>query len=320
MTNTDYSLSSESVTRARGAPARTLFSYEPQQFPMASQAVSNDVFSSQPLPYVMSPATPRRVSAHMKSRSASHQSLSVNVAPDAFSSYPMPQPTQMTRAGTQPLPLARPMVAYDVFPSMPSSPIYQQSTFVDNIPMQSQRIPTRRLRESPSTPRSQPFSTAPLRTVHPPPVTVHPPPATYALSTEAPSTPRRVHPPPHPGPSSGSGHRVIARMPSTPLRRKASGSPSKTPSKPRRVASQPAFGFGFVNYTPDDAEKLLSGVARSGSQPKRRRDDAPAPAMSESSSASTVDAVDATAHARVSYEGSEEGEHIVRRKRSRSND
>lgn len=36
------------------------------------------------------------------------------------------------------------------------------------------------------------------------------------------------------------------------------------------------FSWGettFINFTPDDAEKLLTGVAPSGSQGKRRRDD-----------------------------------------------
>jgi hypothetical protein len=36
------------------------------------------------------------------------------------------------------------------------------------------------------------------------------------------------------------------------------------------------FSWGettFINFTPDDAEKLLTGVAPSGSQGKRRRED-----------------------------------------------
>ncbi|ORX38318.1 hypothetical protein BD324DRAFT_348944 [Kockovaella imperatae] len=113
-----------------------------------------------------------------------------------------------------------------------------------------------------------------------PMVTVHPPPMTYSLlptqSQPGPSHPsHRIHPPPHPGTAS----RPIARLPSTPTRaRKVSASPSKrTPSR-KRASPETAGGFSwgaatFINFTSDDAEKLLTGVAPSGSQAKRKREE-----------------------------------------------
>ncbi len=104
-------------------------------------------------------------------------------------------------------------------------------------------------------------------------VTVHPPPASYFLGS-APFTPHRVHPPPHPGTT-----RPIARMPS-PIKRKASNYfPSKvrSPSGKRKPSpSGGAFSWGettFINFTPEDADKLLTGVAPSGSQSKRKREE-----------------------------------------------
>lgn len=118
-------------------------------------------------------------------------------------------------------------------------------------------------------------------------VTIHPPPMHYPVSNGMPSTPHRVHPPPHPGTNS----RPIARLPS-PSKRKPSSTlpitpkatprpkgvrspPSKlrTPSSPERVSS--FGGMTFVNFTSDDADVLLSGVARSGTswKKKRERDD-----------------------------------------------
>ncbi|WVQ72065.1 hypothetical protein IAR50_001609 [Cryptococcus sp. DSM 104548] len=134
---------------------------------------------------------------------------------------------------------------------------------------------------------------APLVTVHPP-TQVHPPPMTYALGG-APSTPRRVHPPPHPGSSS----RPIARLPSprrrspssvvetpTPLaetpapraKRRTASSKKRTPSSSSSASGgggEQKFAHGgamFVNFTSEDADLLLGGVAPSGTMAKRKRD------------------------------------------------
>jgi len=107
-------------------------------------------------------------------------------------------------------------------------------------------------------------------------VTIHPPPATYAAQAP-PTTPHRVHPPPHPAP--GSNSRPIARLPVSPMRaRKVSASPAKrSPSgKKRQPAASGGFSWGeatFINFTSDDADKLLTGVAPSGSQSKRKREE-----------------------------------------------
>ena len=127
-----------------------------------------------------------------------------------------------------------------------------------------------------------------MGTVHPPPLyyssngeaiplhnTIHPPPAGM--------TTRRVHPPPHPG---HLDSRPIAGIPSTPISDRARRA-SVTPAKRGAVGSTgngkkskpPApGGFNwadaeFVNYTPDDAHKLLTGVAPSGSASKRKREE-----------------------------------------------
>ena len=120
---------------------------------------------------------------------------------------------------------------------------------------------------------------------HPQPVvTVHPPPMQmYGSHTSHVSNHplHRVHPPPYPAPSA-STTRPISRMPSTPTRtRKPSNSPSKRTPKKRSESATAASGAGgfswgaatFINFTPDDAETLLGGVAPSGSQSKRKRED-----------------------------------------------
>ncbi|KAK8854627.1 hypothetical protein IAR55_003366 [Kwoniella newhampshirensis] len=133
-------------------------------------------------------------------------------------------------------------------------------------------------------------------------VTVHPPPAQYYF-TGAPVPTHRVHPPPHPGTTAPTS-RPIARLPSpSKASRKASSSqlsPNRTtPSKVRSPSGKrkvtPANGGGggfswgettFINFTSDDAEKLLTGVAPSGSQSKRKREEEAAAARV------TVDMVD----------------------------
>lgn len=139
------------------------------------------------------------------------------------------------------------------------------------------------------------------------PLVVHPPPAyAYAVSS---APVHRVHPPPHPGhpgpsmqihpmPSASASTmhmgaigmgRPMARMPSPrslAVGRKATGSAQSSPSKrspagaKRRTATAPmqpgGFSWGeatFINFTSDDAQKLLTGVAPSGSQSKRKREE-----------------------------------------------
>ncbi|OCF39104.1 hypothetical protein I317_07087 [Kwoniella heveanensis CBS 569] len=121
---------------------------------------------------------------------------------------------------------------------------------------------------------------------HTPLVTVHPPPAQYTV-TGVPVPVQRVHPPPHPGAT--VGNRPIARLPSasspTKARKVSQASPNRTtpskarsPSGKRKAAAPAAGGFSwgettFINYTSNDAEKLLTGVAPSGSQSKRKREE-----------------------------------------------
>ncbi|WWC71388.1 uncharacterized protein I206_105343 [Kwoniella pini CBS 10737] len=125
---------------------------------------------------------------------------------------------------------------------------------------------------------------------HTPLVTVHPAPAQYMV-TGAPIPAHRVHPPPHPAQSvpvmaSQQQPRQIARLPSSPNRsRKVSNqlTPSKTTPKARtpssaskrKASNNGGFSFSdpFINFTADDAEKLLTGVAPSGSQSKRKREE-----------------------------------------------
>jgi hypothetical protein len=126
-------------------------------------------------------------------------------------------------------------------------------------------------------------------------MTVHPPPMIYGAGAYG-TSPHRVHPPPYPGTM-----RPIARMPSSPARlgqRKAStASPSKRPPSGKRRATPSGGGFSwgeatFINFTPDDAEKLLTGVAPSGSQSKRKREEdaaaAKAAAVAVAASAAVV--------------------------------
>ncbi|WWD19233.1 hypothetical protein CI109_103691 [Kwoniella shandongensis] len=150
-------------------------------------------------------------------------------------------------------------------------------------------------------------------------VTVHPPPAQYYFSGAAAPPAHRVHPPPHPG-TTGTTTRPIARLPSPSkaATRKASNtqlSPNRTtPSKARSPSGKrkvtPANGGGgfswgettFINFTSDDAEKLLTGVAPSGSQSKRKREE-------EATKVMPVVAVDLV-----------DEEERLRSKRSRSNE
>jgi len=104
----------------------------------------------------------------------------------------------------------------------------------------------------------------------------------------------RIHPPPHPGSSTdansdnGNGGRLIARLPSAASKRPRQASstsnassnrtpkPRTSPGRKRNTPSGGTFSWGdttFINFTPDDGEKLLTGVAPSGSQSKRRREE-----------------------------------------------
>jgi hypothetical protein len=103
----------------------------------------------------------------------------------------------------------------------------------------------------------------------------------------------RIHPPPHPGSSSSNssvvgGSRPMARLPSAASKRPRQPSsttgtpthrtpkPRSSPGRKRNVPSGGTFSWGdttFINFTPDDGEKLLTGVAPSGSQSKRKREE-----------------------------------------------
>ncbi|EIW68422.1 hypothetical protein TREMEDRAFT_74278 [Tremella mesenterica DSM 1558] len=102
---------------------------------------------------------------------------------------------------------------------------------------------------------------------HTPLMNIHPPPSHHYYPI-----PPRVHPPPHPGLSQ---HRPIARLPS-PKSRRISPNKRSPSGKRKHVPSGGTFSWGettFINFTSDDAEKLLTGVAPSGSQSKRKREE-----------------------------------------------
>lgn len=220
-------------------------------------------------------------------------------------SHPPPQhqPIIMTRAGTQPLPQTRKLSSAGIESRhpMPAHLVRAQAIVaMQEAKDEAQRVEMRRLSASrrvnmaeasvmqPVTaptqiihPRPQPtimgwegpsaqtphlpvLTTAPLVNPH-----IHPPPALYQPSSH-PSIQHRVHPPPHPRP--------IANLPqfSTPTKRKPS-TPKRTPSSRKRTTpGAGGFSWGeatFINFTSEDAEKLLTGVAPSGSQSKRKRED-----------------------------------------------
>jgi len=105
--------------------------------------------------------------------------------------------------------------------------------------------------------------------------------------------PQKIHPPPHPGSSAvsnssadggvGPSSRPISRLPSAASKRpRQTSTPSRTPKtrtspgRRKNVPSGGTFSWGdttFINFTADDGEKLLTGVAPSGSQSKRKREE-----------------------------------------------
>ncbi|WRT68583.1 uncharacterized protein IL334_005561 [Kwoniella shivajii] len=227
--------------------------------------------------------------------------------PISLSAAQAQQPIAMQRAGTQPLPQTRKLSGSSQAGSIPAhlaraQAIVQQQQARDqaerdsirreaasrrvgmanasvmqptaNIPRRNQ--PTIMGWEGPSAPAAS----FPVLT-HAPLVTVHPP-AQYMV-TGVPIPVHRVHPPPHPGNAAPAMQaRPIARLPSSPVRaRKASNNqltPTRTTPKARspsskRKPSSSGFNDPFINFTADDAEKLLTGVAPSGSQSKRKREE-----------------------------------------------
>ncbi|WVR09456.1 hypothetical protein IAU60_006523 [Kwoniella sp. DSM 27419] len=163
-----------------------------------------------------------------------------------------------------------------------------QASVMQQLPQTQQPLPLRRQQpaimgwEGPSAQTGA----MPVLT-HTPLVTVHPPPASYMV-TGTPISAQRVHPPPHP--STMPANRPIARLPSSPVKVRKTSSPGKpSPAKARspsaRKKNAPApggFSWGettFINFTSKDAEKLLTGVAPSGSQSKRRREEEAAAAL-----------------------------------------
>ncbi|KAK4686438.1 hypothetical protein P7C73_g3685, partial [Tremellales sp. Uapishka_1] len=226
--------------------------------------------------------------------------------PSSGAGFPgsIPQPILMTRGATQPLPQTRRM-STELFPSslpssgMPAHLVRAQAIVqMQEAEEEAERQQLRRQAEgrrlgmehaSVMQPRLQNRSVSkanimgwegpsaqtgsmPILT-HTPLVTVHPPPTQYYLGSAMPSTPHKVHPPPN---------RPIAGLPSPTKGRSVSTfSPGKTPknrtpSSKRKPMQAGNFSWGettFINFTSQDAEKLLTGVAPSGSQSKRRREE-----------------------------------------------
>ena len=123
--------------------------------------------------------------------------------------------------------------------------------------------------------------------LHSAPSYFHPPPNPYYHPAPEyyPSSHAIIHPPPtslaphriiHPPPTASSS-RPIATLPS---RRRnvtyAAGSAKPPKSPKRRTVTNPAATgeLTFINFSSADSEKLLSGVAPSGSQSKRKREEA----------------------------------------------
>jgi hypothetical protein len=126
------------------------------------------------------------------------------------------------------------------------------------------------------------------------PLVVHPPVSGGFTYTAPP--PHRIHPPPQSaglpmtataGPfgadnnngqiSAARNNRPMARLPSPRSRKVSSPPKNRSPSGRKRTQTAPGgFSWGeatFINFTSDDAEKLLTGVAPSGSQNKRKREE-----------------------------------------------
>lgn len=134
------------------------------------------------------------------------------------------------------------------------------------------------------------MTNAPLNNVHPPATSFHPNhPMSRVSSASIPGPQHRVHPPPHSGLPVHQQQRPIASMPSgTPAGRQArKASTTAAKAKPRpspggRKKNMPVSGIQehggifFANYTPNDGQTLLKGVAPSGSQAKRKREEASA--------------------------------------------
>lgn len=154
------------------------------------------------------------------------------------------------------------------------------------------------------------MTNTPLLNIHPPPNGSVPNPHSRMVSSSAHIQPQPhiVHPPPQPlqplaqqsqarpiarMPSGGPGRRqrVVTGASSTSTASTATATAASKPKAPRaangpRKKAVPSGGVNmwgentFVNYTPADGKKLLSGVAPSGSQNKRKRElDAAAAAL-----------------------------------------
>ena len=134
---------------------------------------------------------------------------------------------------------------------------------------------------------------APLGNVHPPANSFHPNNNPHSHMQSAP-VPHKVHPPPHPGSiASGSGSAGSIQQQPRPMARLPSGTPGgrqsrktaapgsakpKPPKTPGKKKNMPVSGIQehnqlwFANYTNEDGQALLKGVAPSGSQSKRKRE------------------------------------------------
>ncbi|CAD6568425.1 MAG: hypothetical protein TREMPRED_004536 [Tremellales sp. Tagirdzhanova-0007] len=304
------SVSSDANPYSRHAPARDLFSYAPQHIP-STLPTPQPLYTSEPSPSYSRMGSAHHLRAPTPSRlnrRASAQ-LSIQINPPNFSYFPPSAfPPTPQSATFQDLSHPMPMMSRKLSggleacltPTTSSMPahllraqaIVQMQEAKEEAERQELRrqASARRVRmaeasvmqpqvqnlprqvimgwEGPSARNSSlpVLTTAPL-------VNVHPPPAQYYLGTPLPS-PHRVHPPPY----MGNG-RPVARLPSPNKRRTSKLTPTKvrSPSTKRKAApAGGAFSWGattFINFTPDDADKLLTGVAPSGSQGKRRREE-----------------------------------------------
>ena len=312
----DPSVSSDAFVSQRSAPPRDLFSYAPQQIP-AGPPAPQPLYTTDPSPSYMH--HPRIVApSFSQQRRASSQGLTIHIQQPHYSTYnqfpltpqsatfgdfqsQQPQPVQMTRAGTLPMPTTRRLSTSETSSSVDNSrmpahllraqAIVQMQEAKEEARRQEMRRQAagRRVGMAQASvmqpqghqqqqshimgwegPSAQTASLPVLTTT--PLVSIHPP---SSYSHMQPTTPHRVHPPPHPGTPS----RPIARIPISPIKqRKVSASPAKrTPTSKRRGPQAPGtFSWGettFVNFTSADADKLLTGVAPSGSQSKRKREE-----------------------------------------------
>lgn len=260
------------------------------------QPPSYSTYVPSPLPPTPISATFGDVGSFQQQQQQAHQML-----------QQPPRPVAMARAGTQPLPQTRRLSGSEPFTSAPSKhkmpahlaraqaivqaqeanaeaerQAYRRKAAAARVPMSQASVMQPQYSRPPQTimgwegPSAQTTNLPVLTTT--PLVTIHPPQPSYHVQHIGPT--HRVHPPPDTR-SAASVSRPVAKMPTSPSKRKVSASPNKrSPAGKKRQPTQPmqpgGFSWGettFINFTADDAEKLLTGVAPSGSQGKRKREE-----------------------------------------------